>query len=181
MACGIFIDLSKAFDTVNHQILIKKLEQYGIRGKALDIFKSYLSNRKQYVNLENSKSQLRPISCAVPQGSVLGPLLFLLFINDLYRCCPDGKVRLFADDTIIFFHNNNTKDIIVTGINIMTKHKYWLRANKLTLNADKSSFTIFKSSKKAIHNLPNNQACPLAICLRGFFSHRKVRSVTIVT
>ena len=104
MTCGIFIDLSKTFDTVNHRILIAKLEHYGIRGKALDIFKSYLSNRKQYVQLENAKSKLRPITCGVPQGSVLGPLFFILFINDLYKCCPEGKVRLFADDTTIFFH-----------------------------------------------------------------------------
>ena len=148
MTCDIFIDLSKAFDTVDHKILTAKLEHYGIRGKALDIFKSYLSNRKQYVQLENSKSKLRPITCGVPQGSVLGPLFFILFINDLYKCCPEGKVRLFADDTTIFFHKNNITDIIATGKNIMTQLNTWLRANKLTLNADKSSFTIFKSNKK---------------------------------
>ena len=155
MTCGIFIDLSKAFDTVNHNILIAKLEHYGIRGKALDIFKSYLSNRKQYVQLDNSKSKLRPITCGVPQGSVLGPLFFILFINDLYKCCPEGKVRLFADDTTIFFHKNNINDIISTGKNIMTQLTAWLRANKLTLNADKSSFTIFKSNKKINHNIPD--------------------------
>ena len=104
MTCGIFIDLSKAFDTVNHKILIAKLEHYGIRGKALDIFKSYLSNCKQYVQLDNSKSKQMPITCGVPQGSVLGPLFFILFINDLYKCCPEGKVRGFADDITIFFH-----------------------------------------------------------------------------
>ena len=154
MTCGIFIDLSKAFDTVNHQILIDKLEHYGIRGKALEIFKSYLSNRKQYVQLEKSKSQLRPITCGVPQGSVLGPLFFILFINDLYKCCPEGKVRLFADDTTIFFHKNNINDIITTGKLIMIQLTNWLRANKLTLNADKSTFTIFKSHKKIIPNMP---------------------------
>ena len=148
MTCGIFIDLSKAFDTVNHKILIDKLEHYGIRGKALDIFKSYLSNRKQYVQLENSKSELCPIYIGVPQGSVFGPLFFILFINDLYKCCPDGKVRLFADDTTIFFHKNNIKDIISTGKLIMIQLAIWLKANKLTLNAEKSSFTIFKSSRK---------------------------------
>ena len=156
MTCGIFIDLSKAFDTVNHQILIDKLEHYGIRGKALDIFRSYLSNRKQYVHIGNSKSKLLPISCGVPQGSVLGPLFFLIFINDLYKCCPDGKVRLFADDTTIFFYKNNINDIISTGKNIMTELTSWLMANKLTLNADKSSFTIFKSNKRVIPNMPDH-------------------------
>ena len=155
MTCGIFIDLSKAFDTVNHQILIDKLEHYGIRGNALEIFRSYLSNRKQYVNIDNHKSQTRPILHGVPQGSVLGPLFFLLFINDLPKCCPDGKVRLFADDTTIFFQSNNVNDIILTGKNIMIQLTTWFKANKMTLNSEKSSFTIFKSSRKTISNLPD--------------------------
>ena len=155
MTCGIFIDLSKAFDTVNHQILLHKLEHYGIHGKALELFKSYLSNRKQYVQIDQSKSNSQPISCGVPQGSVLGPLLFLIFINDLPKCCPEGNTRLFADDTTIFYHSNDTKDIIATGKIIMIKLTNWFKANKLTLNADKSSFTIFKSSQKTIPNLPD--------------------------
>ena len=103
ITCGIFIDLSKAFDTVNHHILLDKLENLGIRGKALELFKSYLSDRKQYVNIDNCKSKTQSITCGVPQGSVLGPLFFLLFINDLPNCCPSGKVRIFADDTNVFF------------------------------------------------------------------------------
>ena len=102
LTCGIFIDLSKAFDTVNHDILLDKLEHYGIRGNALNLFKSYLSNRKQYTVIENNQSQICNIECGVPQGSVLGPLFFILFINDLPNCCPLGKVRIFADDTNVF-------------------------------------------------------------------------------
>ena len=155
MTCGIFIDLSKAFDTVNHTILLQKLEYYGIRGPALNLFKSYLTNRKQYVQIDKCKSQTRPITCGVPQGSVLGPLFFILFINDLHKCCPDGKIRLFADDTTIFFHSNSIEDIELRGKAIMTQLTNWFKANKLTLNSEKSSFTIFKSSKKVIPNIPN--------------------------
>ena len=156
MTCGIFVDLSKAFDTVNHQILLSKLENYGIRGNALSLFKSYLCERKQYVQIDNCKSQTRSISCGVPQGSVLGPLLFLLFINDLPNCCPLGYFRIFADDTNVFFHFKNTNDLKTTGKMIMTALNSWFSANKMTLNTDKSTFTIFKSSRKKIHDLPDS-------------------------
>ena len=156
ITCGIFVDLSKAFDTVNHDILLDKLENLGIRGKALELFKSYLSDRVQYVNIDNCNSKTRPIRYGVPQGSVLGPLFFLLFINDLPKCCPSGKVRIFADDTNVFFHCNNINELIEIGQRIMNQLHTWFSANKLTLNTDKSTFTIFKSKRKIINNLPEH-------------------------
>ena len=107
--CGVFIDLKKAFDTVNHTILIQKLEHYGIRDNALLWFKSYLSDREQYVSLNGSDSELKTITCGVPQGSVLGPILFLLYINDLPNISKKLNFFLFADDTNIYLEDSNLK------------------------------------------------------------------------
>ena len=101
--CGVFIDLKKAFDTVNHSILLKKMEHYGIRGVALDWFTSYLSYRKQYISVNGRASDYLDICCGVPQGSVLGPLLFLIYINDLSNVSKPLSFYLFADDTNIYF------------------------------------------------------------------------------
>ncbi|CAL4095238.1 unnamed protein product, partial [Meganyctiphanes norvegica] len=101
-------------------------------------FKSYLSNRKQYVHIDNCKSKTQSITCGVPQGSVLGPLLFLLFINDLPNCSPSGKFRIFADDTNVFFHCKNSDELISIGKTIMIELSSWFTANKMTLNTDKN-------------------------------------------
>ena len=102
LTAGIFLDLSKAFDTVDHSIIISKLEHYGIRGIALQWFKNYLLNRYQIVKFKNSQSEKKMIKCGVPQGSVLGPLLFLLYVNDIFKSSEKLSFILFADDTNIF-------------------------------------------------------------------------------
>ena len=101
--CGVFIDLKKAFDTVNQSILLKKMEHYGIICIALNWFTSYLSKRKQYVSVNGDTSEYLNMSCGVPQGSVLGPLLFLIYINDLPDVSKDLSFHHFADDTNIYF------------------------------------------------------------------------------
>ena len=109
LGCGIFIDLQKAFDAVNPRILLSKLGHCGIRGCALEWFRSYLSHRKQYVSINGSNSSLLSITCGVPQGSVLGPLLFLICINDLPNTSKKLTFYLFADDTNIYYE---AKDLL---------------------------------------------------------------------
>ena len=104
--CGIFIDLQKVFDTVDHKILLRKLEYYGICGACNDWFKSYLLDHKQFVSINDYNSDLMPVNCGVPQGSVLGPLLFLIYINDLHKAIQYYKVHHFAGDTNLFYTNN---------------------------------------------------------------------------
>ena len=115
IGCGVFVDLQKAFDTVDHQILLAKLNHYGIRGVSNDWFKSYLSNRHQYVSINGYKSGLAAINCGVPQGSVLGPLLFLLYINDLNQAIKSCKVHHFADDTNLLCFSNSVKKLKQTS------------------------------------------------------------------
>ena len=148
--CGLFIDLRKAFDTVNHEILLLKLEHYGIRGILLDWFKSYLSNRKQFVCINGISSSLKDISCGVPQGSVLGPLLFLLYINDLPNISKILNFYLFADDTNIYYENENLAQMEKI-INLeLKKLSMWLKINRLSLNIGKTNFIIFHPFNKPL-------------------------------
>ena len=142
-AGGIFLDFQKAFDTLDHCILLDKLYFYGIRGQAFDWFSSYLHNRQQLVNYYGCESDLKTIKCGVPQGSILGPLLFLLYINDLSKVSEYFMPILFADDTNLIATGYNLNNI-VSEINKEIANIYaWVKANKLSLNIDKTKFMLF--------------------------------------
>ena len=140
---GVFIDLSKAFDTVDHSILLKKLKFYGITDKNLAWFESYLSNRKQYIEIgENSKTDLKYVTCGVPQESILGPLLFLVYVNDLPNASRLLDPIMFADDTNLFFNHKDIKHLFTVVNNKLVNIKDWFTANKLSLNVEKNKILI---------------------------------------
>ena len=146
IACALFLDLSKAFDTVDRNILIKKLDHYGIRGPPLELLKSYLTNRKQFTMVNGKKSSQFSIDIGVPQGSILGPLLFLIYINDL-PLVSDLITKLFADDTCLVF---SSKDLNLLQIKInseILKIENWLHSNKLSLNHQKTKFMLIHSKR----------------------------------
>ena len=145
---GIFLDLSKAFDTVNHNILLDKLSYYGIRGLSLDLVKRNLSDRMQYVQYNKKKSPMQNISCGVPQGSILGPLLFLLCINDLANVSKFLTVILFADDTNVFYSHNDSSIVTRVLKAELDKLSEWFKANKLSLSLDQTKYMLFKSKQK---------------------------------
>ena len=156
---GIFIDLSKAFDTIDHNKLLDKLHNYGIRGNALKLISSYLSNRKQFVSVLNENSDELLVEFGVPQGSVLGPLLFILYINDLCNITDMGKFVLFADDTNIFVASD-TKDKVYDMANkVLEAVSMYMMVNLLHINAKKSCymyFCPFKQSNQESNDVMNN-------------------------
>ena len=146
---GVFIDLKKAFDTVNHSILTQKLDKYGIRGLSNDWIKSYLRNRKQFVSINNHESQLMNISCGVPQGSILGPKLFILYINDMCNVTQIFEYILFADDTNLYCSNENVEVLNERVNEGLTKLKKWFAINKLSLNVEKTNYIKFSPGKNS--------------------------------
>ena len=132
-----------------------KLEHYGIRGTSLGWFKSYLSDRKQYVSINGSNSDCLNITCGVPQGSVLGPLLFLIYVNDLPHSAAKLAFYLFADDTNIYCKAENLDQLQSVVNKELKKLKVWLDTNKLSLNIDKTNFIIFKSPQRSSSDIVN--------------------------
>ena len=141
---GVFIDLSKAFDTVDHSILLKKLELYGITDRNHGWLKSYLSNRRQFVQInEKEKTSLETISCGVPQGSIFGPLLFLLYVNDLKNASNILDPIMFADDTNLFFTHKDIRYLFQIVNQELENINQWFVSNKLSLNIKKPRYSFF--------------------------------------
>ncbi len=149
---GTFLDLSKAFDTIDHDILIGKLNHYRICGVSSLWFQNYLSNRKQSVKIGNTVSRMEYIKCGVPQGSILGPLLFILYINDCANDLQNSELFMFADDTNLFSAGHNIPDLersVNAELNILSE---WFKANRLSLNIKKTQFMVF-SKRRSIQNV----------------------------
>ena len=148
---ALFLDLKKAFDTVNHEILLRKLQIYGVDLHSLRWFKSYLSNRKQSTFVNGTQSSYLDILCGVPQGSVLGPLLFLVYINDIEQCELSSKVEMYADTSL----TTSSPDPMTLEFKLnsdLKKIQNWLHSNKLTLNVKNTKYAIIDSRYK-LNNL----------------------------
>ena len=157
---GIFIDLSKAFDTLDHDILLQKLYNYGIRGLAHDLLSSYLTGRSQFTNVLNENSDKLPVSYGVPQGSILGPLLFLIYINDICKASDLSKFVLFADDTNIFVRSSTKAESYRIANNILADVSKYMKSNKLHINIEKCCYIYFnpknRKNKKGINSIESN-------------------------
>ena len=140
---SVFIDLKKAFDTVNHEILLKKLDLYGVRGLGQNWVKSYLKDRRLYVGLGEYKSRVRTQNLGVVQGSIIGPILFLIYINDLPKISINTHTTLYADDTTITVKNNDFNQLIQDANAELVNVKQWTVSNRLTINEAKTEIILF--------------------------------------
>ena len=134
------MDLSKAFDTVDHNLLLQK--SVGLSDDTVNWFQSYLTNRKQRTSVGDTLSVAAPITVAVQQGSILGPLLFLIYVNDLPSCQLASEIILYADDTVIYYSSTDLFDLDLATVSI------WFSSNLLTPNISKCNLVIFDSSRK---------------------------------
>ena len=149
---SVFLDLSKGFDCVNHNILLSKLRHYGIRGLAFEFFRSYLTDRKQFTVVNGVSSSVLTVLCGVPQGSVLGPLLFLLYTNDLAKS-TNFSVCLFADDTCLSYSHKNLETLQTICNEELAIVDDWFRANKLTANSKKASKFLLSKQIRGSENI----------------------------
>ena len=149
---GVFLDPSKAFDALVHQILFTKLEHYGIRGVALQWIKSYFSCRRQFVQINQTCSSTQTIKCGVSQESILGPLFFILYVNDLPKVSKLTEPLLFADDTSIFFSHSNPNYLENVLNNELVNIDFWLRCHKLSINVQKTNYVIFRPRQRKINH-----------------------------
>ena len=139
---AIFLDLKKAFDTVDHRILIKKLGAYGIRGISGGWLTSFLTSRKQFCSVNGQKSEARLVTCGIPQGSCLGPLLFIIYLNDFEKCLDFSRASMYADDTHVTLTSSNTDGLLTNAYKELRNISEWMRINKLSANPKKTEYMI---------------------------------------
>ena len=168
----VFLDLKKAFDTVDHGILLSKLDAYGIRGVAGDWFKSYLSDRRQKCSVNCFLSTDQTLLCGVPQGTILGPLLFLMYINDLPNCLAHSKPRMYADDTHLSYASDNVLDIEMNLNEDLESVNEWLIVNRLTLNQSKTEFMLV-GSRQRIRTFHTSPSLKIGVMPINQVSHTK--------
>lgn len=174
----VLLDLKKAFDTVNHEVLIRKMEILGISSDALSLLKSYLTGRKQVCQVNGSLSSESQISCGIPQGSILGPLFFILYINDLPECLQNSSSRMFADDTNLTISGVSMEEVESAMNDDLDRVKSWLKANRLSLNVAKTEFLLIGSNYK-LNNLDKQPSIKIEASNIKQVSHSKMLGVSI--
>ena len=161
----VFIDLKKAFDTVDHDILCQKLQHYGVRQGELSWFKSYLSNWKQFCRVSSTDSKAEDITIGVPQGSCLGPLLFLIYINDLPLVITNSNASMYADDTSICYHSHDITQVNEASNRDLYNLEKWLEGNKLSLHVVKTHVMLISTKQK--YKALQNQSQDLHLKIKG--------------